>query len=163
MVTFTADESRSSACYIDFTFLASFSESKVRSLTTALIYLLCVFCHALPGSSPHSLTRFTDAKNWTIQPYGTETNTTDEGAYIAASYVKFVEMAGARAVPVFHNGTEAYLNDTFYSINGLVMPGGGSNISSGTQLHGAAEFLYNLTLEANQHGDTFPIWGTCMG
>ena len=97
------------------------------------------------------------------QPMGSERNSTNEDAYIAASYVKFVEMAGGRAVPVFHYESNKYLTDTFNSINGLLMPGGGSNISSGSTLRTTGAFLYDLALNANDNGDTFPIWGTCMG
>jgi gamma-glutamyl hydrolase len=84
-------------------------------------------------------------------------------SYIAASYVKFVEASGARAVPVFHNGSEAYLRDTFNSINGLLLPGGGANISTGSVLNSAGRVLYDLALAATDAGDPFPIWGTCMG
>lgn len=97
------------------------------------------------------------------QPLGTERNTTDEGAYIAASYVKFVEMSGARAVPVFHFDSKENLTKTFQSVNGLLFPGGGSNISAGSDLHSAGQILLDLALDANDRGDEFPIWGTCMG
>ena len=97
------------------------------------------------------------------QPVGTERNTTGEGAYIAASYVKFVEMSGARAVPVFHFDSKENLTKTFQSVNGLLFPGGGSNISAGSDLHSAGQILLDLALNANDNGDEFPIWGTCMG
>ncbi|KPP72969.1 gamma-glutamyl hydrolase-like, partial [Scleropages formosus] len=66
-------------------------------------------------------------------------------SYIAASYVKYLEMAGARVVPVK-----------------LLIPGGGANlISSGYAK--AAKIFYELAVKANSQGDYFPIWGTCLG
>ena len=45
-------------------------------------------------------------------------------SYIAASYVKYVESAGARVVPVLINQPEDYYRTIFTSTNGLLLPGG---------------------------------------
>mmetsp|Transcript_17655 Transcript_17655/g.57726 ORF Transcript_17655/g.57726 Transcript_17655/m.57726 type:complete len:346 (-) Transcript_17655:81-1118(-) len=95
------------------------------------------------------------------QPTHDEGHANDE--YIAASYVKFVEAAGARAVPVVSTSNETELKQLFSSINGLVFPGGGSDLSKGTALRTAAETLLKLAMDSNDAGDPFPIWGTCMG
>ncbi|KAG7330047.1 hypothetical protein KOW79_006269 [Hemibagrus wyckioides] len=85
-----------------------------------------------------------------------------ENAYIAASYVKYLESAGARVVPVMINRTEEEYTKLFKSINGIHFPGGGvSMFSSGYAK--AAGIFYNLALEANSKGDYFPVWGTCLG
>ena len=47
-----------------------------------------------------------------------------KGTYIAASYIKFVEAAGARAVPVFTHQPDEYYEMIFNSTNGLLIPGG---------------------------------------
>ena len=39
-------------------------------------------------------------------------------AYIAASYVKYIESAGARVVPVLVNQTDLYYDMIFNSVNG---------------------------------------------
>ncbi|XP_070842237.1 gamma-glutamyl hydrolase [Chaetodon trifascialis] len=81
---------------------------------------------------------------------------------IAASYVKFLESAGARVVPVMINQTLEEYKALFNSINGILFPGGGvSIISSGYER--AAKIFYELALEANKRGDYFPVWGTCLG
>ncbi|XP_023181680.1 gamma-glutamyl hydrolase [Xiphophorus maculatus] len=86
----------------------------------------------------------------------------DQTAYIAASYVKFLEAAGARVVPVMINKTLEEYKSLFSSINGILYPGGGvSIISSGYQR--AAKIFYDLAIEANKRGDYFPVWGTCLG
>ena len=91
------------------------------------------------------------------------TSSDDPTPYIAASYVKFVEMGGARAVPVFHNGSSGDLAAQFSSINGLILPGGGSDVAKGSSLRVAAETLLALAVEANVAGDVFPVHGTCLG
>uniref|UniRef100_A0A3B3B551 folate gamma-glutamyl hydrolase n=1 Tax=Oryzias melastigma TaxID=30732 RepID=A0A3B3B551_ORYME len=83
-------------------------------------------------------------------------------SYIAASYVKFLESAGARVVPVLINQTPEDYKKLFLSINGILFPGGGVNITS-SGYERAAEIFYQLALTANKNGDFFPVWGTCLG
>ncbi|KAA0723861.1 Gamma-glutamyl hydrolase [Triplophysa tibetana] len=66
-------------------------------------------------------------------------------SYIAASYVKFLESAGARVVPVT-----------------VLFPGGGVSIERSGYSR-AASLFYRLALEANLRGDYFPILGICLG
>ncbi|XP_076026587.1 gamma-glutamyl hydrolase isoform X2 [Genypterus blacodes] len=83
-------------------------------------------------------------------------------SYIAASYVKFVESAGARVVPVLINQTAEEYKSVFSSINGILYPGGSLSIISSAYAK-AARIFYELAIEANQRGDYFPVWGTCLG
>ncbi|XP_051267278.1 gamma-glutamyl hydrolase [Dicentrarchus labrax] len=86
----------------------------------------------------------------------------DQTVYIAASYVKFLESAGARVVPVMINQTLEEYKALFNSINGILYPGGGASIiSSGYER--TAKIFYELAIEANKKGDYFPVWGTCLG
>ena len=50
-------------------------------------------------------------------------------SYIAASYVKYIESAGARVVPVLINQPEEYYRIIFNSTNGILFPGGNVLIS----------------------------------
>lgn len=43
--------------------------------------------------------------------------------YIAASYVKLAESAGARVVPVFSDSSPEDLKSLFSKLNGLIVPG----------------------------------------
>ncbi|XP_023250847.1 gamma-glutamyl hydrolase [Seriola lalandi dorsalis] len=91
--------------------------------------------------------------------YSPEPNKT---SYIAASYVKYLESAGARVVPIMINKTLEEYKTLFNSINGILYPGGSASItSSGYQR--AAKIFYDLAIEANDRGDYFPVWGTCLG
>ncbi|XP_036377002.1 gamma-glutamyl hydrolase [Megalops cyprinoides] len=83
-------------------------------------------------------------------------------SYIAASYVKFLESAGARVVPVKVNQTHQEYERLFNSINGVLFPGGGVNLTTSGYAE-AARVFYNLALKANSEGDYFPVWGTCLG
>ncbi|KAE8279683.1 Gamma-glutamyl hydrolase [Larimichthys crocea] len=66
-------------------------------------------------------------------------------SYIAASYVKFLEAAGARVVPVMINKTAEEYKTLFNSINGILYPGGSASIvSSGYQR--AAKIFYEWLL-----------------
>ncbi|XP_055737820.1 gamma-glutamyl hydrolase-like isoform X2 [Salvelinus fontinalis] len=68
-----------------------------------------------------------------------------KASYIAASYVKFLESAGARVVPVI-----------------ILYPGGDASIVSSGYAD-AARIFYELAIEANSREDYFPVWGTCLG
>eukprot|EP00066_Takifugu_rubripes_P004707 XP_003968229.1 PREDICTED: gamma-glutamyl hydrolase [Takifugu rubripes] len=83
-------------------------------------------------------------------------------SYIAASYVKTLESAGARVVPVMVNQTEEEYKALFNSINGILFPGGGSNLVTSLYAR-SAKIFYDLAIEANDRGDYFPVWGTCLG
>ena len=54
-------------------------------------------------------------------------------SYIAASYVKYMEMAGARAVPVLLNQPDEYYVRVFKGTNGLLIPGGGADIHNSSK------------------------------
>lgn len=77
--------------------------------------------------------------------------------YVAASYVKWLEHAGAEAVPIRYNSTDEEIEAIFGQVNGVLFPGGGSETPTG------ARRVVELALKSNDEGDFFPIWGTCLG
>ncbi|XP_019383268.1 PREDICTED: gamma-glutamyl hydrolase [Gavialis gangeticus] len=83
-------------------------------------------------------------------------------SYLAASYVKFIESAGARVVPIRLNRSDEEYDRIFQSINGVLFPGGGVKLKT-SQYSSIARIFYNKALEANDKGDYFPVWGTCLG
>ncbi|KAK3725012.1 hypothetical protein QZH41_017470, partial [Actinostola sp. cb2023] len=86
----------------------------------------------------------------------------DGDSYIATSYVKYVEAAGARVVPIRNNLTEEAVASLFYSINGILLPGGSVDVFK-SKYTKTAKILFKLAKEANDKGDVFPIWSTCLG
>jgi len=85
--------------------------------------------------------------------------------YIASSYIKWVEAAGARAVPVIVENeitSPEYFAKLFSSINGLLIPGGAVSIHDSGYAE-ASNWFFDKAKEENDAGEVFPIWGTCLG
>ena len=100
---------------------------------------------------------------WPIIGVFTQPSSSKEGncngncMYLAASYVKYLEAAGARVVPINYNAKDSELDTLFNSVNGIFFPGGGSSFPH------QAQYLFDKVVAANKAGDFFPLWGTCMG
>lgn len=77
--------------------------------------------------------------------------------YIAASYVKFVELAGARAVPVSYYSTDAEIDDVMSKVNGVLFPGGGASLPK------SAQRVVDNALSISSDGGHFPVYGACLG
>ena len=77
--------------------------------------------------------------------------------YMAASYVKWLELAGARVMPLSYHATDDEVDHAFAQINGALFMGGGAKLPA------AARRLWSKASEANAKGDVFPIWGSCLG
>ncbi|XP_004642424.2 gamma-glutamyl hydrolase [Octodon degus] len=82
--------------------------------------------------------------------------------YIAASYVKYLESAGARVIPIRLNLTYAEYEELFKSINGILLPGGGSDLETSNYAK-VSKIFYELSKKSFDDGDHFPVWGTCLG
>ncbi|CAI2371311.1 unnamed protein product [Moneuplotes crassus] len=95
------------------------------------------------------------------QPYN-ETND-----YIMASYVKFVESAGARAVPIVWRDSDEDILDLVQNLNGALFPGGSTALrnedGSLTEHSRKIELVLNKVKELNDQGVYFPILSICMG
>lgn len=83
-------------------------------------------------------------------------------SYIAASYVKDIESAGARVVPIPITYDRSLVEELFRCVNGLLLPGGGAKLQE-SQYFQNAKIFFELAIEANKNGNFFPIWGTCLG
>lgn len=89
-----------------------------------------------------------------MKPFGT--------TYIPDSYVKYTEAAGSRVVPIRLTLNDAEYEKIFMSINGLLLIGGSANLET-SDFARVTRIFYRLALKANDGGDYFPIWGTCLG
>ena len=76
---------------------------------------------------------------------------------VASSYVKWLEMGGARSVPIPYGSSKESVREIFQQVDGVLFPGGASDLSE------AAIELWRLAEESNSRGHYFPIWGTCLG
>ncbi|XP_068199648.1 gamma-glutamyl hydrolase-like [Antennarius striatus] len=86
----------------------------------------------------------------------------EQASYIAASYVKFLEAAGARVAPILLDQSDDYYRKLFRSINGVLFPGGSSSIYTSAYAK-TGRIFYDLAIEANDKGDYFPVLGVCLG
>ncbi|XP_055912317.1 gamma-glutamyl hydrolase [Eupeodes corollae] len=92
-------------------------------------------------------------------------------SYIAASYVKFLECSGARAVPIWIGKDEQYYQDIMHKINGILLPGGAVFFDSQynkkpehtNKCVRSSELIYRIAIEINKSGIYFPLWGICLG
>ncbi|UCE63388.1 MAG: gamma-glutamyl-gamma-aminobutyrate hydrolase family protein [Nitrospirota bacterium] len=82
---------------------------------------------------------------------------------IPASYVTWIGQAGARVLPILLNQPDEYYAQIFERTNGILFPGGNQRIDPSDIYTEEGEILWNLAKEANDRGDYFPIWGTCLG
>ncbi|XP_003974928.1 gamma-glutamyl hydrolase [Takifugu rubripes] len=82
--------------------------------------------------------------------------------YIPASYVKYIESGGGRVMPIRLTLRASEYKTIFGQINGLLFIGGAVDLQRSDYAR-VAKLFYSLALRANEAGDFFPIWGTCMG
>uniref|UniRef100_UPI00398ED130 gamma-glutamyl hydrolase-like n=1 Tax=Pristiophorus japonicus TaxID=55135 RepID=UPI00398ED130 len=83
-------------------------------------------------------------------------------SYVAASYVKYLESAGSRVAVIRLYLSESEYEKIFYSINGILLPGGAVDLEK-SEFARVSSIFYRLALKACDRGDYFPIWGTCLG
>ncbi|CAL5403090.1 unnamed protein product [Camellia sinensis] len=81
-------------------------------------------------------------------------------SYIAASYVKFVEAAGARVIPLIYNEPPEILYNKLNLVNGVLFTGGWAK--SGRYFD-VIEGIFKKILEKNDAGDHFPLLAICLG
>jgi len=84
-------------------------------------------------------------------------------SYLAAGYVKSVEAAGARVVPVLIDQPADYYENLGNSLNGFLFPGGGALLHDNSGYARSARFIYDIVMRYNKMGVTMPLWGTCLG
>eukprot|EP01134_Creolimax_fragrantissima_P006050 CFRG6050T1 len=82
---------------------------------------------------------------------------------IYASYVKWIEAAGGRVVPIHYDSSPQRISELFHSVNGVLYMGGEVDIQHPNSYYNAGRQLFELTVEANKQGKHTPLWGTCLG
>ncbi|CAD7955505.1 unnamed protein product [Amoebophrya sp. A25] len=80
-------------------------------------------------------------------------------SYIAASYVKWLEAAGARPVPILYDWPKETLDVVLPQLSGILFAGGGADIDPIRSEYGRASL--RIFEHAKQH--RLPLWGTCLG
>lgn len=76
---------------------------------------------------------------------------------VAASYVKWLESAGARSIPIPYDADDDLVDEILTQVNGVLFPGGAAELPK------SAHRVWKMAQQYNQEGAYFPIWGTCLG
>ncbi|OVA16139.1 Peptidase C26 [Macleaya cordata] len=87
-------------------------------------------------------------------------NNDTNASYIAASYVKFVESAGARVIPLIYNEPQEILYKKLNLVNGVLFTGGWAKTGL---YYETVEGIFKKILEKNDAGDQFPLLAICLG
>lgn len=124
-----------------------------------ILALLCFSVFSLPNQRP-IIGVYTQSDE-DDEPKLTSTATFQ--TYIAASYIKFVEMSGAQVVPIFAYADQSYIANLLPKLNGVLFPGGGVEFDIKNRWTSNANYIFQYAIQQNDKGNVFPIWGTCLG
>jgi len=127
----------------------------IRPQLLALAVLVAVAL-ALPPQNPIIGVYTEDAEDFGQKPQPQQT-------YIAASYIKNLEMAGAQVIPLYYHYSHAQLESLLGKLNGVYFPGGEMPIDSGNQWTSNIAFIFDYANRQNKAGNPYPIWATCLG
>ena len=96
---------------------------------------------------------------------------TNASHYIASSYIKFLEMSGARVIPILSNSTKAEVDQLLGWVNGVLFTGGDypfwveNNKQPVLTPEYAATgcYIYEQVQALYKKGTILPLWATCLG
>ncbi|XP_045480403.1 gamma-glutamyl hydrolase B-like [Harmonia axyridis] len=83
--------------------------------------------------------------------------------YIAASYVKLLESAGARIIPVWLGQDQQYYERVVSYTNGMLFPGGSNRFNETKGYGETAQIIFDIAKRHNDQGVYYPIVGICLG
>ena len=84
-------------------------------------------------------------------------------SYIGASYVKFIQSAGGRVVPIVDDPKQIKtLDNVLKKVNGIMLPGGEINLID-SKYYQIAKRIFKKAIELNEAGIHFPVFGICRG
>ena len=84
-------------------------------------------------------------------------------SYIAASYVKYLESAGARVVPIPESFSQEEVGNVYKYVNGVLFPGGSTKWFESSYDKNAVKAVQTSVETGTSDHDYFPVWGTCLG
>ena len=88
-------------------------------------------------------------------------------SYIPQSYVKWIEMSGARVVPLQYNLPRVVLRYVLSQIHGILLPGGTVERAVAKKEYSAfmstVQFICDYVKVQNYRGNYYPIFGICLG
>ncbi|GMI53573.1 hypothetical protein TeGR_g4793 [Tetraparma gracilis] len=76
---------------------------------------------------------------------------------IPGSYVKYLEMGGARSLRFPFNASDAYMDNVLANTDGMFFIGGGESLPA------SAKYAYSVISGLQDAGLPYAMWGTCNG
>jgi gamma-glutamyl hydrolase len=94
-------------------------------------------------------------------------NPNDGGDFTAsiinASYVRWLENAGAMTMVIQPWYDEAQLDEIIASVNGIIFLGGDRTLNLSLKYEKNSIYIVHKVIEHFRNGNTIPIWATCQG
>ena len=88
-------------------------------------------------------------------------------SFMMAAYVKFIEMAGARVMPIMYDESDTVTTTKLSQINGVLFPGGATDLINSdltyTDYMKKGETILNYIKNANDDGTTYPLLAIWLG
>lgn len=82
--------------------------------------------------------------------------------FVAGAYVRYVEQAGAKVVPIHHSSSDEEICSLLEKVNGLILQGGDAEVLNEkgelTYFTKRVKFVVEKVKEINSRGVHFPIW-----
>ena len=100
---------------------------------------------------------------YTLEPDSPPTPFPPNHSYLASSYIKNLEMAGAQVIPLFYHYSEAQLENVLSQLNGVFFTGGSEKLDLNYSWMSNVYFILEYAKKQNREGNPYPIWGTCLG
>lgn len=82
--------------------------------------------------------------------------------YIASSYVKYIESAGAQVVPILSTYPKKKVMYILKRINGVLFPGGDAPLDDSGYAK-VTKWIFEKAKQMNDDGIYFPLWGISLG
>jgi gamma-glutamyl hydrolase len=86
---------------------------------------------------------------------------------VVGSYVKYLESAGLRVIPIHYASSPEEVRRVFSMTNGVLFTGGTAMFQTPdgqmSPYYKTARLLLDLTIEANDKGIYTPLYGICLG
>ena len=136
---------------------------KMPNLMIPLVALACVASTASAGPAASNFRPIIGVVSEPVVPENQQVSGKKPTSYIAASYVKYLEMAGARVVPIVYDQPADQIQKLLEGINGVLFPGGGASLQPDSPFFQSASRIFQFAVSSTDSGKYFPVWGTCLG
>ena len=99
-------------------------------------------------------------------PVSKTKRSTRYASYIPHSYMKWIEMSGARTAPIIFTWAPERIAKVLSQVNGVLFPGGSIDRTSNTDFRKYIDTykqIISYAKEQTETGSSFPLWATCLG